>query len=251
MRLTRTRNQNLNRDFTFYNKSSQEMGELEDKSVHLMITSPPYPMIKKWDDLFGKVDFNFQHDQLLPVWQECHRVLVDGGIACVNIGDATRSIDGEFQCYPNYAKITMAFLEIGFIPLIPIFWKKISNRPNAFLGSGFYPPNAYVAQDHEYIGIFRKGSLRKFTPKDPIRIESMYTKQERDLWFQQVWNIPGAKGAKESSSFPKEIAYRLIRMFSVIGDTVLDPFCGSGTVLHEAVTYRRIGVGYDIEDSIK
>jgi len=103
-------------------------------------------------------------------------------------------------------------------PLIPIFWKKISNRPNAFLGSGFLPPNAYVSQDCEYIGIYRKGSNRKFQPKDEKRYKSIFTKEQRDLWFQQIWHIPGAKGAKQNSAFPHEIPYRLIRMFSIIND---------------------------------
>lgn len=225
------------------------MEELRDKSIHLIITSPPYPMIKKWDSLFKTTDFHKQHRQLFPVWRECKRVLIDGGIICVNIGDATRSIGEKgFRCFPNYAKITMTLTRLGFISLIPILWKKISNRPNAFLGSGFLPTNAYVAQDHEYIAIFRKGKIRKFYPKDPNRYKSKFTKKERDLWFQQTWHITGKKGSKETSAFPDEIPYRLIRMFSVIGDKVLDPFCGEGTVMTIASNNNRIGIGYDIKE---
>ena len=230
----------------FYNKSSHIMSEVENGSVHLIITSPPYPMIAKWDEQFGTVDFLKHHQKLNLTWFECWVKLCEGGIMCINIGDATRSIDGQFQCYPNFAYITIEMRMFGLIPLVPILWKKISNRPNAFLGSGFLPPNGYVSQDHEYIAIFRKGRLRKFPPKDENRYASKFTKEERDLWFQQVWNIPGSRGAKQSSAFPEEIPYRLIRMFSVIGDTVLDPFCGSGTTMRVAESLDRIGIGYDI-----
>lgn len=226
------------------------MDELADKSVQLIVTSPPYPMVKKWDDQFKIVDFAYQHDKLAGTWIECYRVLCEGGIICINIGDATRSVNGNFTCFPNYAKIVNIMWSLKFTPLIPIIWKKISNRPNAFLGSGFIPPNGYIAQDHEYIAIFRKGKPRKFPPKDQNRYDSSFTKEERDLWFQQTWRIPGAKGAKETSVFPDEVPNRLIRMFSVIGDTVLDPFCGYGTVMLCADRLERIGIGYDIVDYI-
>ena len=235
----------------FHKKDSANMCEIEDKSVHLIITSPPYPMIKKWDEMFGIVNFDYQHKMLKHSWEECVRVLCPGGIMCINIGDATRSIGKwGFYCFPNYARVAMDMWKFGMTPLIPIYWKKISNRPNAFLGSGFLPPNAYVSQDHEHIAIFRKGNLRKFRTKDPQRYASAFTKQERDLWFSQVWEIQGAKGAKETSSFPYEIPYRLIRMFSIIGDTVLDPFCGAGTVMRVAEENGRKGIGYDIIDYI-
>jgi len=235
----------------FHNKCSGNMCEVEDESVHLVITSPPYPMIKKWDKMFGIVNFQYQHMQLLHSWTECKRVLVDGGIMCINIGDATRSMDKHgFYCFPNYAKVALDMFLMGMKPLIPILWKKISNRPNAFLGSGMLPPNGYISQDHEYIAIFRKGNLRKFPVKDPNRYASSFTKEERDLWFQQTWNIQGAKGAKNTSAWPNEIPYRLIKMFSVIGDTVLDPFCGSGSSMKIAEENGRIGIGYDTVDYI-
>ena len=152
-----------------YNHSSEDMSEVDSESVHLIVTSPPYPMIQKWDELelflrgredfvIEKDDFWYQHSRLLRVWEECKRVLVPGGIACINIGDATRSIDNHFCCYPNHAMITLTLFKMGFTPLVPIIWKKISNRPNAFLGSGMLPPNGYIAQDCEYIGIYRKGT---------------------------------------------------------------------------------------------
>jgi len=202
-------------------------------------------MIKKWDSLFRKVNFQHQHTVLDKTWKECYRILIPGGICCINIGDATRTIDKNFACYPNFARVVIKCMAIGFTPLIPILWKKISNRPNAFLGSGFLPPNAYVSQDCEYIIILRKGILRKFPIKDRTRKSSTYTRKQRDLWFQQTWKVPGAKGAKQTSSFPEEIPYRLIRMFSVIGDTVVDPFCGpKNTTGIVAKQLKRNYVGY-------
>jgi len=121
----------------FY-KNSEDMSELGNESVHLVVTSPSYPMIQKWDALYGIVDFDKQHNQLCKIWRECYRVLVVGGIACINIGDATRSIDKNFCCYPNYAKVVMDCWQLGFVSLVPILWRKITNRPNAFLGSGFF-----------------------------------------------------------------------------------------------------------------
>lgn len=230
-----------------YNKSSHNMSEVESNSTHLVVTSPPYPMIKKWDSLFGTVDFKEQHNYLLKVWEECYRILTEGGIACINMGDATRSVDGEFCCYPNFALMTMDLYTLGFTPLVPIIWKKISNKPNAFMGSGFLPTNAYVTQECEYIGIFRKGKKRKFPPKDDNRYKSQFTKEERDQWFSQIWEVKGARGAGKTSAFPKEIPYRLIRMFSVKHDIVLDPFCGQGTAGFVAESLNRNFIGYDLE----
>jgi site-specific DNA-methyltransferase (cytosine-N4-specific) len=215
-------------------------------------------MIQKWDELklfvegredtvISKDDFWLQHGRLLKIWEECFRVLVKGGIACINIGDATRSIDKEFCCYPNYAKMTMTLFKKGFTPLVPIIWKKISNRPNAFLGSGMLPPNGYIAQDCEYIGIYRKGNIRKFKPHDLQRYASEFTKEERDTWFQQVWSITGAMGAKATSAFPKEVPYRLVQMFSCLDETVLDPFSGTGTTSKVCEELERKFIGYEVE----
>lgn len=232
------------------------MPEVADGSVQCVITSPPYPGIKKWDELFERQGcgpssglWQDSISLLAMVFQECHRVLIHGGILCLNIGDATRTIDKDFQCYPNHAALTIYCLEMGFTPLVPIFWKKISNRPNAFLGSGFLPVNAYVSQDHEYIGIFRKGRLRQFNADEKERRrESAFTKEQRDLWFQQVWQINGKAGAKADSGWPQEIPYRLMRMFSIIGDVILDPFCGPG----EEQLYNEWGrnfIGYEIKQT--
>jgi site-specific DNA-methyltransferase (cytosine-N4-specific) len=188
--------------------NSQIMREIESGSVELMVTSPPYPMIAMWDEqfksdpriseLWQKLDvcgdeatvrqiYDAMHENLAKVWVETYRVLVEGGIACINIGDATRSIAGKFQLFPNHARITEVCEKIGFITLPYILWKKPTNKPKyngkgAFLGSGFLPPNAYVTLDCEFILLFRKGSLRRFEPKDKQRYDSAFTKAQ-DEWF--------------------------------------------------------------------
>lgn len=233
------------------------MKEVKSKSVHLVITSPPYPMIEMWDNMFKKVGaetYNQMHDYLAKVWKECYRVLVDGGICCINIGDATRRINGGFKLYSNHSKTIEICEKIGFQSLPFILWKKATNKPNAFLGSGFLPPNAYITQDHEFILIFRKGNLRKFEDTS-IRHESKYTKDERNIWFSQTWNIKGAKQSRndllrKTAEYPEEIVYRLMRMFSCKGETVLDPFLGTGTTTKVAKENERNSIGYEIEKDL-
>ncbi len=263
---------------------SRRMEEIEDESVHLVVTSPPYPMIEMWDDLFRRMDdridelwvkmeietnrklkekyvrriYDLMHENLAEVWKECYRVLVDGGLACINVGDATRTVGGMFRIFPNHARVIEVCERIGFVTLPYILWKKPTNKPKykgkgAFLGSGFLPPNAYVTLDCEHILIFRKGEPRKFKPKDPLRYASSYTKEERDRWFTQIWEIVGTKQTVEErrvASFPEEIPYRLIRMFSIIGDTVLDPFLGTGTTMKVAIELKRNSIGYEIDESL-
>lgn len=242
---------------------SRHMTELKHESVHLVVTSPPYPMVALWDQLFTNFSahsYSQMHDYLDQVWKEVERVLVPGGIACVNIGDATRTKDGGFRLYPNHSRVIEAFEKLGLSTLPYVLWKKPTTKPHykgkgAFLGSGFLPPNAYVTLDMEYILLFRKGRLRAFRPKDPDRYSSRFTKAERDKWFSQVWTLPGARQNVEGigrrvAAFPEEIPRRLIRMFSIVGDLVLDPFLGSGTTLKVAMDLGRMFVGYEMFDEM-
>ncbi len=262
--------------------NSQQMSELQDCSVHLMVTSPPYPMIQMWDDLFAKADpkiaelwrkleedgrgetvgqiYDAMHNYLAKVWLETWRVLVNGGIACINIGDATRTVNGKFQLYPNHARITEICEKIGFTTLPYILWKKPTTKPKykgkgAFLGSGFLPPNAYVTLDCEFILLFRKGSLRKFPPHDQTRYDSAFTKPQRDEWFSQIWTLKGTRQTasqleRRTAAYPDEIAERLIKMFSIKGDTVLDPFLGSGTTAKIALQNERDSIGYETDQNL-
>jgi DNA modification methylase len=262
--------------------NSQQMSELADGSVQLMVTSPPYPMIAMWDEMFCGADpkiaelfqklvedgseetvrqiYDAMHENLAKVWAETYRVLVDGGIACINIGDATRTVNGKFQLYPNHSRITEICEKIGFTTLPYILWKKPTTKPmykgkGAFLGSGFLPPNAYVTLDCEFILLFRKGKLRKFPPKDALRYESVFTKKQRDEWFSQIWVFKGTRQTaseleRRTAAYPEEIAERLIRMFSVKGETVLDPFLGSGTTTKIAMQNERNSVGYEADKNL-
>ena len=226
-------------------------------SVALVVTSPPYPMIAQWDELFatwGATAFEAMHGQLDRVWAGCHRALVSGGILAVNVGDAVRTVHGEFRLWPNHARIVSAAERLGFRSLPYILWKKPTNKPNAFLGSGFLPPNAYVTLDCEFILLFRKGPLRRFPRGASARQASRYRKEERDLWFSQVWEgirgRPQSHEGRRSGAFPPEIPRRLIRMFSVVGDAVLDPFAGTGTTLWEAAKLGRDAIGIEVDPGL-
>jgi DNA modification methylase len=259
-----------------YAQDSRSMHSLAAGGAELVLTSPPYPMIAMWDDLFrsqdeaigraldrgdGRAAFERMHRALDPVWGEVHRILAPGGFACINIGDATRSIGGGFMLYPNHVRVLSQLLELGFTPLPAILWRKQTNSPNKFMGSGMLPAGAYVTLEHEYILIARKGDKREFaTPQQKqARRESALFWEERNSWFSDVWlELKGvrqdrgtdARNARRSGAYPFELAYRLISMFSVKGDTVVDPFAGTGTTLKAAAAAARNSIGFEIDPSL-
>jgi len=252
-------------------QNSSSMAPIPDASVHLVVTSPPYPMIEMWDDMFARQNsripkalkgndglkaFELMHRELDRTWQELHRILIDGGLACVNIGDATRTVGGEFRLYPNHIRILTAMSQTGFSALPLILWRKPTNAPNKFMGSGMLPAGAYVTLEHEYILILRKGAKREFgsPAQKRIRRASALFWEERNHWFSDVWlGLIGAQQKMQkdsarlrSGAFPFELAYRLVNMYSVKGDTVVDPFLGTGTTMWAAVASGRNCVGFEI-----
>jgi modification methylase len=257
-------------------KNAGSMEDIPNKSVDLMITSPPYPMIEMWDKIFSKENpvigealenkdgvtaFELMNKELDIVWKEVYRVLKDGGIACINIGDATRKIGDEFKLYSSHSRILQYCLKLGFNALPEILWRKQTNAPNKFMGSGMLPAGAYVTLEHEFVLILRKGNKQKFTTEEEKkhRRESAFFWEERNLWFSDLWE--GLKGTRQnninknirdrSGAYPFELAYRLINMFSLRGDTVLDPFLGTGTTTIASISTGRDSIGFEIDSKLK
>ena len=257
-------------------ENAMDMKAVSSESVDLMVTSPPYPMIEMWDEMFarqnasvqgflkkgdGPAVFELMHRLLDPVWEEVYRVVKVGGFACINIGDATRTINKNFVLYPNHMRILQAALGLGFSALPCILWRKQTNAPNKFLGSGMLPAGAYVTLEHEYILILRKGPKREFRKDEDkkIRRESAVFWEERNCWFSDVWlDVKGAPQALDdkdarsrSAAYPFEVAYRLVNMYSAKGDTVLDPFLGTGTTTAAAIASARNSIGYEMDRSLE
>ena len=176
-----------------YNQSSVDMKVIKDDSVDLVVTSPPYPMVEMWDDCFKFqsifVEQAFEkkmyyqawiemHNILEKVWKEIVRVVKPGGFVCINIGDATRTFDGNFQLFSNHSRIIQYFISNGFVCLPDILWRKRTNAPNKFMGSGMYPAGAYVTFEHENILIFRKGGKRLFSEEEKknLTVEALMEK---------------------------------------------------------------------------
>jgi len=259
-----------------YFEDCRNMAVIPSKSVHLVATSPPYPMIEMWDEIFsnqnhdiskalskadGLLAFELMHAELDSVWRETHRILIDGGIACINIGDATRTIGGDFKLYPNHARVVTAMIAAGFTALPTILWRKPTNAPTKFMGSGTLPAGAYVTLEHECILIFRKGSKREFRTDHEklLRRQSAFFWEERNAWFSDVWlDLVGASqyrhtnnSRQRSAAFPFELPYRLVNMFSAKQDIVVDPFVGTGTTMAAAMATARNCIGFEIDSGFQ
>lgn len=236
---------------------ARDLAFLADESVHLVVTSPPYWNLKRYNespDQMGHIeDYEVFLRELEKVWRHVFRVLVPGGrLVCV-VGDVcvARRNFGRHLVFPLHADICVICRRIGFDNLNPIIWHKIANASyevangSRFLGKP-YEPNAIVKNDMEFILMQRKpGGYRK--PSGAQREASRISKEEFDRWFQQIWNITGASTKYHPAPFPSELATRLVRMFSFAGDTVLDPFCGSGTTMVAALRTGRNSIGVEID----
>jgi DNA modification methylase len=238
---------------------ARDLSFLDEGTVHLVVTSPPYWTLKEYLPNPGQLGHVEDYEEFLEnlnrVWRECYRVLVPGGrLVCV-VGDVclSRRRFGRHVVVPLHADICVLCRKIGFDNLNPIIWHKIANASyevaggSTFLGKPF-EPNAIVKNDIEFILMQRKpGGYRK--PTDKQRELSRLTKEEHAAWFQQFWNLSGASTRNHPAPFPVELAYRLIRMFSFAGDTVLDPFLGTGSTCLGAIRCGRNSIGVEIEEA--
>lgn len=237
-------------------KDARDLSFLDDKSIQLAITSPPYWNLKKYDDFEDQLG-NIQsykgfHSELNKIWAEVLRVLEPGGRLIVIVGDVllSRRKFGRHKVVPLHADIQVNCEKLGFDNLAPIFWHKISNAAfevkgnSKFLGKP-YEPNGIIKHDMEYILMLRKpGGYR--SPTKNQRKLSIISEKNFNLWFQQIWNLTGISSKFHPAPYPKEMTDRLVRMFSFVGDTVLDPFVGSGTTVLSCCDYGRNTIGLDI-----
>ncbi len=233
--------------------------DLGENSIQLVVTSPPYWNLKRYNDhpeQLGHVD-DYENfiNTLDVVWRNCYRALVPGGRLVVNVGDvclSRRKNNGRHTVVPLHATIQEHCKQIGFDNLATIIWHKIANAKYEVSGGGGflgkpYEPNAVIKNDIEFILMQRKpGGYR--SPSKRERILSMISEENYQLWFRQIWSdLPGTSNSKHPAPYPLELAERLVRMFSFVGDTVLDPFMGSGTTGLACANWGRNSIGIEID----
>jgi DNA modification methylase len=239
---------------------ARELMGLESNSVHLVLTSPPYWTLKEYRDSEGQMghfeDYDYFLAELDRVWKRCYDVLVPGGRLICVVGDvclSRKKNQGRHTVVPLHASIQEHCRQIGFDNLSPIIWSKIANVVHEVEngGGGFlgkpYEPNAVIKNDIEFILMERKpGGYR--SPSSTARLLSIIAEESHRNWFQQIWTgVTGASTRIHPAPYPVELAQRLIRMFSFVGDVVLDPFSGTGTTTIAAIASGRHSIGYEID----
>jgi site-specific DNA-methyltransferase (adenine-specific) len=239
---------------TIINGDSRQMSELTDRSVHLIVTSPPYWQLKDYgteNQIGFHDDYETYINHLNLTWQECYRVLHDGCRLCINIGDqfARSTYYGRYKIIPIHTEIIKFCEMIGFDFMGQIIWQKTTTMNTSggasIMGSFPHPRNGIVKLDFEYILLFKKqGNAPK--PTQEQKDNSAMTNEEWNTYFNGHWYFSGAKQDRHLAMFPEELPYRLIRMFSFPNETVLDPFTGSGTTAAVAKKLGRNSVGYEI-----
>lgn len=234
--------------------------KLEPESVHLVLTSPPYWTLKEYRDSEAQLGHVEDYEEFLAeldeVWKQCFEALVPGGRLICVVGDvclSRRENGGRHTVVPLHASIQEHCRRIGFDNLAPIIWHKIANAVYEVEGgSGFlgkpYEPNAVIKNDIEFILMERKpGGYR--APDMSTKILSLISAENHKKWFQQIWiGVTGASTKDHPAPYPSELAERLIRMFSFVGDTVLDPFLGTGTTTVAAAKWGRNSLGFEVDD---
>ncbi|HTF27038.1 MAG TPA: site-specific DNA-methyltransferase [Candidatus Limnocylindria bacterium] len=244
---------------SIYHGDARDMSSLEPQSVHLVLTSPPYWTLKEYRDSEGQLGHVVDYDQFLQeldkVWKQCFQSLVPGGRLICVVGDvclSRRENGGRHTVVPLHSSIQEHCRKLGFDNLAPIIWYKISNAAyeveggSTFLGKP-YEPNSVIKNDIEFILMERKpGGYR--TPDISTKVLSVISAENHKKWFQQIWNgVTGASTKHHPAPYPLELAERLVRMFSFVGDTVLDPFMGTGTTTVAAAKWGRNSIGFEID----
>jgi len=235
---------------------SRKMAEVKDNSIDLVVTSPPYWHIKdygvKGQIGYGQTLHEYLKD-LYRVWKECYRVLKDGRRICINIGDqfARSIIYGRYKIIPLHAEIIAQCENIGFDYMGAIIWQKKTTMNTTggatVMGSYPFPPNGIIEIDYEFILVFKKPGKGKRISQE-IKEKSKLTKEEWKKYFSGHWHFGGTKQISHEAMFPEELPKRLIKMYTFIGDTVLDPFLGSGTTIKAAMELNRNSIGYEINE---
>ncbi len=244
---------------SIYRGDARDMSGLEPQSVHLILTSPPYWTLKEYRDSEGQLGHVEDYDQFLQeldkVWKQCFQALVPGGRLICVVGDvclSRRENGGRHTVVPLHSSIQEHCRKLGFDNLAPIIWHKISNAvyevegASSFLGKP-YEPNSVIKNDIEFILMERKpGGYR--APDISTKVLSVISAENHKKWFQQIWSgVTGASTKQHPAPYPLELAERLVRMFSFVGDTVLDPFMGTGTTTVAAAKLGRNSIGFEID----
>ncbi|MGB9465090.1 MAG: site-specific DNA-methyltransferase, partial [Candidatus Acidiferrum sp.] len=244
---------------SLYRGDAREMSGLDPQSVHLVLTSPPYWTLKEYRDSDGQLGHIEDYDQFLQeldkVWKQCFHALVPGGRLICVVGDvclSRRENGGRHTVVPLHSSIQEHCRILGFDNLAPIIWHKISNAAyeveggSSFLGKP-YEPNSVIKNDIEFILMERKpGGYR--APDISTKVLSVISGENHKKWFQQIWSgVTGASTKQHPAPYPIELAERLVRMFSFVGDTVLDPFMGTGTTTVAAAKWGRNSIGFEID----
>jgi len=236
---------------------ARELDDIPDNSVHLVLTSPPYWTLKEYRDTDGQLGHVEDYEEFLQeldrVWQHCYRVLVQGGRLIIVVGDVclSRRKNDRHVVVPLHASFQEHCRGIGFDNLAPIIWYKIANVVHEVQnGSGFlgkpYEPNAIIKNDIEYILMQRKPSAYR-SPSNAARLLSVIAEDDHRNWFRQIWELKGDSTRQHPAPYPLVLAERLVRMFSFVGDTVLDPFMGTGTTNLAASLWGRNSIGVEID----
>jgi len=241
---------------------ARDLSWILNESVHLIVTSPPYWILKKYQPHAAQLGALEDYDEFLAeldkCWRECERVLVPGGRVCCVVGDVCipRRKVGRHYLVPLHADIMVRARKVGLDCLTPILWFKIANGATEAEGNGAgfygkpYQPGAIVKNDFEYILFLRKGGAYR-SPSTLQKALSMLSKEEMQAWIRTAWTDIKGESTRNGhpAPFPATLAERLIRLFSFAGDTVLDPFCGTGSTLLAAVSTGRNSIGNEIEST--